>query len=363
MKQIAQQIREKGGRAFLVGGIVRDTLMGLPNKDIDIEVYGLTEPQLLEVLREFGEPNLVGQSFGIYKLGDMDISIPRRERKIGVGHTQFAISADPFMSFEEACSRRDLTINAILMCPLSGEIIDPFNGVKDIQKKLIRYVNRDTFAEDPLRVLRVAQFASRFEFGIDPETTKLCRELIPELPSLSRERILGEFEKILLKGKKPSIAFEWMEENGILEVIFPSYDYRFIDNVESRELDVMFALLGGTNGLSNETKLLESVKSLLIPYEFNLTRPSVRQLANKVDVPKLIKFYKAKGYETEGLRSIYEEVKNSLAPVVNGDDLISIGVTPSPHMGRLLKELLNRQFDEEFSTKEQGLKIALDIME
>src|SRR5262249_20129574 len=150
---------------------------------------------------------------------DLDVSIPRRERKTGKGHRGFAIEGDPEMSFEEATSRRDFTINAILQDPLTGEIVDPFNGKEDIARKIIRHVSDASFADDSLRVLRAAQFAARFEFDIAPKTVEICKKI--DVTDLPKERIWGEFEKILLRAQKPSIGLRWLYELGVVDKLFP----------------------------------------------------------------------------------------------------------------------------------------------
>ncbi|HEU0253524.1 MAG TPA: hypothetical protein VFR12_10875, partial [Pyrinomonadaceae bacterium] len=152
---LSRAIHDAGGRALLVGGCVRDMLMAFAPKDWDLEVYQLDAARLREVLDQFGSVNVVGESFTVYKLGnDLDVSIPRRERKSGRGHKGFVIEGDPAMSVAEATSRRDFTINAILQDPLTGELIDPFLGRQDIERRMLRAVSADTFAEDSLRVLR-----------------------------------------------------------------------------------------------------------------------------------------------------------------------------------------------------------------
>src|SRR5258705_8682868 len=162
---LAQAVRVEGGRALLVGGCVRDLLMGQEPKDWDIEVYGIEPNKLRELLDQMGPVNVVGEAFTVYKLGpDLDVSLPRRERKSGRGHRAFVIEGDPSMTIEEATRRRDFTINAILEDPLTGEIIDPFGGQKHIQEKMLKAVSAETFSEDSLRVLRAAQLAARFEF-------------------------------------------------------------------------------------------------------------------------------------------------------------------------------------------------------
>lgn len=220
IRDIAEEVERNGGRAMLVGGCVRDELMRVEPKDWDLEVYNVSPEKLQEIIGSFGEVNVVGEAFAVYKVGkDLDVSIPRRERKVSKGHRGFIVDGDPEMSFEEACSRRDFTINAILKDPLTGEIIDPFNGQKDIDKKMLRHVSDESFAEDSLRVMRAAQFAARFEFDIAPETVEICKTI--DVTDLPKERIWGEFEKLLLKAQKPSIGLKWLYDLGVVKQIFP----------------------------------------------------------------------------------------------------------------------------------------------
>src|SRR5690349_21097525 len=217
---LARAIHEAGGRALLVGGCVRDELMGKQPKDWDLEIYQLDAVRLREILDQFGSVNVVGESFTVYKLGShLDVSIPRRERKSGRGHKGFVIEGDPSMSVAEATRRRDFTINAILRDPLTGEVIDPYEGQRDIQQHVLRAVSSETFAEDSLRVLRAAQFAARFEFDIHPETVELCRTV--DLSDLPPERIWGEMEKLMLQAQHPSLGLEWLHKLGALEKLFP----------------------------------------------------------------------------------------------------------------------------------------------
>jgi len=217
---LSEAIHDAGGRALLVGGCVRDALMGVEPKDWDLEVYNLDAARLREILEQFGPVNVVGEAFTVYKLGHhLDVSIPRRERKSGRGHKAFLIEGDPSMSIAEATRRRDFTINAILQDPLTGELIDPFEGRRDIEQRVLRAVSKDTFAEDSLRVLRAAQFAARFEFDIEPETIELCRTI--DLSDLPAERIWGEIEKLLLRAARPSIGLEWLRRLGAIEKLFP----------------------------------------------------------------------------------------------------------------------------------------------
>jgi len=218
--KLAEAMRAAGGRALLVGGCVRDELMGKQPKDWDLEVYRVDPLKLRELLNQFGRVNVVGEAFTVYKIGnDLDVSLPRRERKTGRGHRAFVIEGDPEMTVEAATLRRDFTINAILQDPLTGEILDPYHGREDLQRNVLRAVSLQTFAEDSLRVLRAAQFAARFEFRVEPETVVLCRSI--DLSDLPPERIWGEMEKLLLRAQRPSIGLGWLHALGVLDQLFP----------------------------------------------------------------------------------------------------------------------------------------------
>ena len=217
---LSTAIRDAGGRALLVGGCVRDLLMGRQPKDWDVEVYGIEPAALRALLDRFGPVNVVGEAFTVYKLGpELDVSLPRRERKQGRGHRAFVIEGDPLMSFEDATRRRDFTINAILQDPLTEEIIDPFQGRDDIENKILRLVSADTFAQDSLRVLRAAQLAARFELAIDAMTLEVCRTI--DLTDLPAERVWGEMEKLLLLAPEPSKGLNWLLRLGAIEQLFP----------------------------------------------------------------------------------------------------------------------------------------------
>jgi tRNA nucleotidyltransferase (CCA-adding enzyme) len=221
--RLARAVSEAGGRALMVGGCVRDRLLGLGAKDWDVEVYGVEPSALRELLDRMGSVNVVGEAFTVYKLGrDLDVSIPRRERKTGRGHRGFYIEGDPSMSFEEAARRRDFTVNAILEDPLDGELLDPFGGRADIKAKLLRAVSPETFVEDSLRVLRAAQFAARFDFTVEEKTVELCRTI--DLTDLPAERVWGELEKILLVARSPYAGLQWLAALGATPQLFPEIE-------------------------------------------------------------------------------------------------------------------------------------------
>jgi tRNA nucleotidyltransferase (CCA-adding enzyme) len=198
-----------------VGGSVRDSLLGLAAKDLDLEVYGLS-PEVLRTLAETEyRLDLVGQSFGVLKLRGLaiDLSIPRRESKRGLGHRGFEIHSDPEMSFRDAARRRDFTINAIGFDPLSEEILDPWEGRADLEDGVLRHVS-EQFSEDPLRVLRGMQFAARFDLRVAAETLTLCRGI--EREGLARERIFEEWKKLILCGRKISRGLTFLRDCGWL---------------------------------------------------------------------------------------------------------------------------------------------------
>lgn len=220
-EKIAHMVGEKGGRTFYVGGFVRDKILGIESKDMDIEVHGIMPEILLEILSEVGEPLSYGRSFGVYSLSgyDIDVAMPRKERATGKGHRDFEVLVDPFIGTETAARRRDFTMNSVMEDVLTGEVVDHFGGMQDLKKGVIRHIDPETFVEDPLRVFRSAQFASRFGFSVADETLELCRGM--DLSALSRERVEGELKKALLKGKKPSVFFEILRSVGGLDVWFP----------------------------------------------------------------------------------------------------------------------------------------------
>jgi tRNA nucleotidyltransferase (CCA-adding enzyme) len=218
VRAIAENVRSEGGRALIVGGWVRDRLLGLESTNIDLEVFGIPADRLRTLLETFGRIEAVGASFQVYKLGDLDISLPRRESKSGRGHRGFDVTGDPSMSVEEAARRRDFTLNAISWDPLTSEYLDPCNGRADLDRRILRVVDPTTFADDSLRVLRAVQFAARFDLTVDDETRSICRGIaLDDLPS---ERIWGEVEKLLF-ATQPSIGLALALDLGVIEKLFP----------------------------------------------------------------------------------------------------------------------------------------------
>jgi tRNA nucleotidyltransferase (CCA-adding enzyme) len=219
-RRIALMAQNAGGRALIVGGWVRDRLLNRPTKDVDVEVFGITADRLRALLEQIGPVNTVGESFTVYKVGDVDVSLPRRESKAGRGHRGFAVTGDPALGVEAAARRRDFTVNAILWDPLTEEYLDPFDGRADLlNRRLLRAVDPKTFGEDSLRVLRGVQFAARFDLKLEADTRVLCRSI--PLDDLPAERIWGEIEKLLLLAPRPSAGFELALDLGVVDKLFP----------------------------------------------------------------------------------------------------------------------------------------------
>ena len=232
LKTFIRTIQSAGGTAMLIGGAVIDSINNIPIKDWDIEIYHLGIQRLEEILNELGlKFDLVGKTFGVIKtrmkvngeLMEIDLSIPRSENKIGVGHKDFKITLDPNMTPEEAGRRRDLTINAMYKNLHTGEIVDPFNGLDDLKKGILRVTDERTFVEDPLRVMRIMQLLPRKGKLVDPKTMKLCRTMVNDFVHLPKERVFDEFSKLLLKAEKPSIGFEFLRACGWI-VHFPELE-------------------------------------------------------------------------------------------------------------------------------------------
>ncbi|MGN0721019.1 MAG: CCA tRNA nucleotidyltransferase [Anaerovoracaceae bacterium] len=344
-EKIANKVSEKGGRTFYVGGFVRDKILGIENKDMDIEVHGIQPAVLREMLSEVGEPLSYGSSFGVYSLRgyDIDIAMPRKEHATGKGHRDFEVFVDPFIGTAEAARRRDFTMNAVMEDVLTGELVDPFGGKQDLEKGIIRHIDSDTFVEDPLRVLRGAQFASRFGFNIADETLELCRSM--DLSALSRERVEDELKKALLKGKKPSVFFEVLRSADGLDVWFP--EVKALTGIEQDpkfhpEGDVWthtMEVLDRAAGYRHKTKNPYAFMLLALTHDFG------KAVTTEVVNGRI----HAYNHETEGLPVI----ERFLRRITNESDVISYVLNMVPlHMkpnvvaaSKSAVKVTNRMFD------------------
>ena len=347
---LASKVKEKGGRAFYVGGYVRDLLLNIPNKDIDIEVHGIAEKDLVAILNEIGEVDYYGRSFGIYALRheDIEVALPRSEKVLGTGHRDFEISVDPDMGYKNAALRRDFTINALMMDVLSHEILDYFKGTDDLNKGIIRHVNDVSFVEDPLRVYRAAQFASRFGFKIDERTVELCRGI--DTFVLSRERIEEELKKALLKAERAEIFFECLKEMNQKDVWFKGVNnLSCLMKYESNRINAdnkyyfMVLLLALDNGLdfieafSNNRELKAYVKRYYELYELinNRTLFTERYLKDSFDDF----VYILSADEKVKVNSYLENIDKIKLNLVSGDELLRRNIKPGENFGRALRDI------------------------
>lgn len=383
IRALVDALANAGGRALLVGGSVRDALLHQPPGDLDFEVHGLALGALRSVLKRFGRVNEVGRSFGVFKLRvdgqDLDVSVPRRDSKIGPGHRGIHAEADPDLGVVEAARRRDLTVNAIAWDPRTNELVDPFGGAADLQRRVLRAVDAATFAEDPLRALRVAQFASRFEFDVAPELESLCRGMaLGELPA---ERVRLEVEKLLLRSKRPSIGWGFAVRARVWARVVPEWDHPcpgHLDALAGLPIEGaarrLALLLAAATDPARALALLDrlhvfrqdgyDVRGQVIALHAALKNPfphsdyptRARRLAETVEVelfaalvhdPALLAAAEALGAG-----------RTPLLPLVSGRDLLELGMTPGPELGRVLAEVREEQLAGRLSSPEPALAWA-----
>ncbi|RYG65017.1 CCA tRNA nucleotidyltransferase [bacterium] len=422
-EQIARAAAAAGGRALLVGGYVRDQLLGMAPKDADIEVYGLEAPVLREVLEQQGRVDCVGESFRVYKVVwyskqddgpkvrcELDVSLPRRDKKVGEGHKGFEVEGDPFASFEDAARRRDFTLNAILQDPLTGEIIDPFGGQTDLKLKLLRAVDADHFGEDSLRVLRAMQFAARFGLAIEPGTVEICRAT--PLNDLPKERVWGEWEKWLLKSERPSVGLVAGRETEVFSRLFPYLQEAIerrgpemqaaLDGAAQqrrglppeKQVALMLATLGSFLGWTDTEKLLTDlniqkmrgeagaydVRSAVVklvgarktPRDFYAKRDEVedkdfRFFVARVDPNLTLRLSRARGdieaadWFEANLRRL-DVIDGPPKRFLEGRHLLEMDIKPGPIIGKIVERVYFLQLAGEVTTLEEAKEAAKRLL-
>ncbi len=395
--EIASAVRDVGGRAFLVGGCVRDHLLRRPVADWDIEVFGVDVERLPQLLKPFGKVNLVGRAFGVFKVrprqrgvGELDVSIPRRDSKVGPGHTGIQARGDPDMTVDEAARRRDLTVNAILYDIVEQRLVDPFGGVGDLRDGRLRAVDRTTFLEDPLRALRAVQFAARLDFAVDPTLIALCQQArLDELPA---ERLLGEWAKLLLKGSRPSAGLALARAGTIFQRVFPmlqpdsGLDDRLDGLVGYRdpldEVDRRFTLmcvgwlwaqpladaekaldvlgLHRFEGGQVRKPVLAALAARELPHD---TAAHLRRLADAAQAEIVLAVRDADGQDVvDALAAVRRDGIAWSAPkrLLQGRDLKGV-VAPGPQMGVLLKRVYEAQLDGDVADRDSALALARQL--
>ena len=405
--KIANDIREAGGRAYLVGGWVRDALLGKSCRDYDVEVYDMAQDALVPILSKYGRTNLVGKAFGVIHLAmkglSLDFSFPRTESKVGYGHRGFVVHTDEKLSFKEAALRRDFTINAMGMELPDLMLCDPYGGIDDLKTHTLCHVG-PAFAEDSLRILRGVQFASRFGCTLAPSTVELCRTL--SLDDLSVERLFEEFKKWLLKPGKPSLGlrafldikldeyfpeirpFEnsWDTLGAVLDNMAALRDSCLAENKpcslsEAQTMEFAFAALLADSAdtslkflerITNEVHLLKIVPPLLksfreIAPSIVEDAPALRRLAVKLGGLKLLcllvqcaprEFFAADCDFSEKLwraAAEYDLLEAAPQPYLTGKMLMDLGVKPGKQMGDIIKASFELQLDGKIKNAEDAL--------
>lgn len=418
--RIAERVHSAGGRCFLVGGIVRDALFlersrsigrrlgastrggSLAATDIDLEVHGLDSSALESLLRPLGPLCLVGQAFSVYKLRHegfmLDVSLPRKDNRSGKGHKGFLVENDPAMGLREAARRRDLTLNAMALDLLDGELHDPWGGEQDIDRALLRAVDSSRFVEDPLRALRVLRFAARFLFDLDSELKCLCRDM--PLDDLPAERIREELRRMLLHGQKPSVALQlgvnlcvWekvlphilsgdlpaalpaLDRAAILvDRTFPADDTRaeaalliaLMAALPARQAERALDALGiwSQGGCPLRTLVLSGIKVQCLLAD-DLGDGTLRRCARDLPSPGglLVALVAAQALNPEGQYPQALERALALglergapAPLVRGGDLRAMGIEAGPRMGRILARLYDHQLSAGIDDRELLLR-------
>ena len=384
-------------KPIIVGGFVRDSLLGISSKDIDIELYNLNSyEQLQKILQEFGSINSVGKSFGVCKLSfekfELDFSFPRKDSKTTEGHKGFSIKIDAHLDFKTASSRRDFTINAMGFDIQRKEILDPFGGLDDLNKNILRVVDTQKFAQDPLRVLRAMQFCARFNLIVENITLDICKKMIQEkmLTQLPKERIFLEFEKLLTQAKKPSIGikflktidgFSYFTELNNTSLYQKKLDA--LDNLQDNQLHIKLlilsydlsqdALVNFLDKLTNDKRLIKKIITLYKYRDIFLKTTTIDnytlyKIAENVSIKEILSIHIA--FQE---KDIYNKIKiqaqnlgiyeKKLKALIEGKDLVALGLEPSAHFATILQNCYEAQMRGDFTTKEDGLKkIKVDLI-
>ena len=297
VKDILNSIVKSSGRVLLVGGAVRDLFLDIPIKDLDFEVYGLTLEQLQEILEQYGSVSLMGKSFGVLRVHGLDVdwSLPRSDSS----GRHPVVAYDPYMSYEQAFIRRDLTINAMGLDMQTFELIDPFDGLQDLQHKILRAPDLDFFGQDPLRLLRVMQFVGRFAMRVDEKLSQLCS--VMDISKVSHERIEQEFAKLFLQARKPAIGLQWLVSIGKFQELLPgivadqilwskiNFAATLTFNNDQEKLMMMWAVIASCAAQKNDEKF-EQLQHNNLLHHINFMKSITRHDQLITQVAKLVSY-------------------------------------------------------------------------
>ena len=394
LQEIFDYLNKNGAKPIVVGGYVRDRLFGLKKtKDIDIEVYNISSYEKLTALLEpFGKVNVVGKSFGVCKLklksGVYDFSLPRTETKTAQGHKGFRVHTNASLSFKEGAKRRDFSINAIGYNPATKQLLDPYGGLKDIQTKTLRYIDKKTFQEDPLRVLRGAVFYARFDLHVEKELFGVCSVMVRNkaLEELVKERVYQELLKLFTQAKRPSKALRLLKKFGNVPFFTPlfcleanSFEHTLsaIDNLAKNkvtQLALYFSALAlhvndkeeFVRGFTCEKKLLKKVQNILSCYQDakeiafgECSDYEVGKLATKCNIEEVCTFLEALFLTQKSSFSRLRKKAKKLGvltkaqtPLITGKELIKAGLTPSKEFKEILERLYELQLQKNLNKEE-----------
>jgi tRNA nucleotidyltransferase/poly(A) polymerase len=373
-----------GGKIYSVGGAVRDGFLGKESKDLDILITGVPFEDLETILAKYGRVDSVGKSFGVLKFmpngmkldEPIDIAIPRTETPTtGGGHKDFNVTSDHALPIEKDLERRDFTINAIGK-DSEGNVVDPFNGQEDLKNKIIRAVNPQAFSDDPLRMLRAVQFASRFGFTIEPTTMKMIQDTADRIKDITPERILTEFDKIVKKGDK-RIAAQLLKDTGLFKHIF-GFDIQqstidrspFEDTHTMGEFLYLLTRLLPDPAVFYKTNLKGDIDTYKEIKALNMG------LTNENENPIALRSVAYNMYGTSpqslqsqilptALRTAADELLSGKFPktlgelAVNGNDLLEKGLQGS-QIGQALKKMLLKVYSGRVANDKDALLTLLD---
>lgn len=374
LREIAQEIALQGARANFVGGYVRDFFFGGESKDIDVEVFGLKVGQLQNILSNFGEPKLEGKAFAAFKLNiageDYDFTLPRTENKVGVGHKGFEVIANPNMTETEAASRRDFTINSIAVDILTGQVIDPFGGIQDINNKILKPVNLETFIEDPLRVFRAFQFISRFNLFPDKLTMQVCKDIVKsgEIDSIPKERIEIEFMKWATKGVALGQGIQFLRKINAFNSAFEDFNFANVAELDvigmalkecedkNRSIFAIATLFSKSENISlkvedifDNNQIIKRVNELIHVTKRTVLDGYVKGMIALLEMRhnSFDDFFEFIEYQCDSkfFRTLCDEYYEvtQFEPSVKSKDLIELGLKPGKEFGQALKKSLELQ--------------------
>lgn len=366
LEKIFENLNKLDIKPVIIGGYVRDFLLGIESKDIDIELYNVENIDILEnLLQKFGSVNEVGKSFNVIKLCiddlDLDFSLPRIDSKIGKGHRGFKITVNSHLDFKTATSRRDFTINAIGYDVVEKKLLDPFGGIEDLKNKKLKAVDIEKFGEDPLRVFRALQFSSRFDLEIDKDLLVKCQEIVKsdQVSYLSKERIYLEIEKLLLKAPKPSTGFILLKKIGLFHVFKEFEELTHAEFLETINLLDYKEIFQST--LTNKQVVITMFTLLTSKFDIKQLNSFLHRLCDDKQVVHTVtnihNFLKSPNYtlamridktilsaylEAIGVKN-FKAIINGIEPKTKGKELIASGLMPSKDFGKLLEQKYQEQ--------------------